>query len=87
MLKKISSIVCVCFLMAIVCSPIFAQEENTLKGIVQEVAEDGAYVVIEGQKIMISDEIEGMDLEEGDEVELIIKETENGPVAVDYNYM
>lgn len=63
-------------------------EETTIQGTVESVAEDGSYVVVNGEQIMISDEIKDyMDMETGDMVEIIVNETDQGKVAVDYNYI
>ncbi|MBI4846604.1 MAG: hypothetical protein HY810_09100 [Candidatus Omnitrophica bacterium] len=63
-------------------------QENKIVGIVQEVAEDGTYVIVDGKKVSISEEVKDYNnMEQGDEVELIIEETQNGPVVVDFNYL
>ena len=70
--KKIIS----CIVLALV---LFAQigylhaEESKIQGTVESVADDGSYVMVNGEKIMISDDIKDyMDMETGDNVEIII---------------
>ena len=86
MRKKISIIICLCLVLNLFLSPCYSQEE-TVTGVVQEVADDGSYVIIGDQKIMISEELNEMDIEEGDEVELFIEKTDAGVVAFDYSYI
>jgi len=67
-----------------------AEEEtaNTLKGTVQEVAEDGSYIVINDEKMMIGDGLLGYtNMEAGDEVELVLEEIDQQKVVVDFDYI
>ncbi len=90
MIKKIVVFVCLSLMFLSLSSSVFSQEENTVKvtGTVQEIPEDASYVVIDGQKISISKDIaDYVNMEVGDKVELIIQETEQGKVAVDFDYL
>ena len=69
---------------------VMAQDDQTrsITGTVAEVAQDNSYVILNNEKMVISEEVlEYMNIEAGDEVELIIKETEKGKTVVDFNYI
>ena len=62
-------------------------EGKVLSGTIEEVADDGSYVILDGQKMIIDPELkEYMNMEAGDEVELLIEKTEQGELVVDFDY-
>ncbi|MCM8823833.1 MAG: hypothetical protein NC822_04060 [Candidatus Omnitrophica bacterium] len=64
------------------------EEQVTIKGVVQEIAEDGSYIVVEGQKILTNKEfIEDAFLALDDKIEVIAVNTPEGLKAVDCNYI
>ena len=62
--------------------------EETVKGIIKEIAADGSYIVIDDKKIMITKELlEDSYLEVGDKVEVITEKTAAGLQAKTCNYI
>lgn len=68
---------------------IFAQEQQTrIRGEVEEFLPEQGVVIIDGQEIVIPEsERGGWYLEEGDSIEIITKNTGDGLVAVDYDFL
>ena len=61
---------------------------ETATGTVEEVNIEGKYVVIGGKHYAISDALmDSFDMEVGDDVEIIINDTDKGPEITDYSYM
>ena len=68
--------------------PDTAPVDRTISGVVDEVAQDGSYVVVSGNKIMIPmDMVEYFNIEKGDQVEVIVEEVNGVVQAVDYDYL
>jgi hypothetical protein len=67
---------------------VHAQEELTITGTVEEIAKDGTYIIVDGQKIMTSEEfIEDSYLVEGDRIAVLVNRTSQGLEAVDFDYV
>lgn len=67
----------------------FAQEEEEtiITGTVEEIAEDGDYVVVAGQKIITTEDfLEDAYFEVGDKVKIAVENSEDGFKAIDYDY-
>ena len=65
-----------------------AQEEQKVTGKVTAVDVAAKTLSIENQQYAVSDEVMTyFDVEVGDEVELVIENTDKGPVVVDYFYI
>jgi len=68
--------------------PQATDQQVTVKGTVEEVAEDGSYVIVSGTKIMTTTEfLEDSYLEEGDKVEITADKTPEGLKAASYKYL
>jgi len=68
----------------------FAQEEETsmVEGTVTEISEDNSYIVVDGVKVLTTEDfILDSYLEEGDEVEITVNKTEAGLEAVSCEYV
>jgi hypothetical protein len=90
MIKKISVLLVMVMVLSLLSANVFAQEDdkNMITGTVEEVAEDGSYIILDGQKMMVDSELlEYMNMEAGDEVELVVDETDQGLVVVDFDYL
>jgi len=79
-------IMCIVF-----CAHFLSAEEGTetiLQGTIQEVAEDGSYIMMNDEKMMIGDELLGYtNMEAGDEVELTIEEINQQKVVISFDYI
>lgn len=67
-----------------------AQEDEGMgvKGVVTEVAEDGSFLVINDETLMIDPELQDyMNIESGDSVELIVKTVDGKKVVMDFDYI
>ncbi|MFH2137656.1 MAG: hypothetical protein ABII88_04020 [Candidatus Omnitrophota bacterium] len=89
MFKKMFVLCAVVLCLGITFNAAFAQSASTtITGTVEAIAEDGSSITVSGKVIMIPEDFEySVDLEEGDEIEVIVNTTEEGLVAVDYNYL
>ena len=90
MVKRILAAMVIVLLVSCLAGSANAQEENIklIKGVVQEVAADGSYLILNDQKMLIDEEIaEYMNMEAGDEVEVSVEETGQGITIMDFNYI
>ncbi|MBD3264649.1 MAG: hypothetical protein GF375_06075 [Candidatus Omnitrophica bacterium] len=64
------------------------QQEEKVSGIVEEVSVSGDYIVVDGKKYFLSEDL-AIDyfIEEGDNVELTVINTERGPEVVELGYL
>ena len=73
-------------LCGIICGPALAQQK-TIKGVIENVSEDGNYIVIGGEKIMVDPEMFQEALfTTGDELEATVEKTDQGEKLIDYSY-
>lgn len=96
-MKKAWLFVCVAFIAGIMITNCFAQEgqeikEKNISGVVEEVAPDGSFVMINAggslNKVVVpADMQEYFNMEKGDQVEIIIQEINGEWQAVDYDYL
>jgi hypothetical protein len=84
MMKRIVPIV---LLVVFSCAfPVFA--ETTVKGTIQQIADDGSSLVVDGKKIITDkDFIDEAYFEVGDKVEIVADETPQGLKARSYEYI
>ncbi|MBN2120876.1 MAG: hypothetical protein JW734_07480 [Candidatus Omnitrophica bacterium] len=90
MVKQILALLAVSFLL-LVNTTGFTQGDptakETLNGTLTEIAEDGSYIMLDGTKILVSqDFLDGFYLEVGDKAEIIAERTDQGLQAIDYDY-
>lgn len=68
---------------------VYGQNSKIISGIVEEVFEDGSYIVVSGQKIITTKEfVEEAYFEIGDKVKVsvVFESDSEVPLAVDYEY-
>ena len=68
----------------------FAQEDDSvlLKGKIEQISEDGSYITIDGQKVLIAKElVEEAYFELGDNVEIKAENSQEGLRALSYKYI
>lgn len=67
----------------------FAQEgKPAISGKVEQIAEDGSYIVVDGNKIFVTEEfMEEFYPEVGDKVVVTIEDTAKGPKAIECDYI
>lgn len=67
----------------------FAEENQiVIEGQIEEVSADGNYIVINNERISVTqDFLEESYLEEGDEIKAIVEKTEDGLKIVEYQYI
>lgn len=69
-------------------APDTMQQPETITGTLQEISEDGSYIVVDGSKIIMPQMLmEDFYLEVGDKIEVFIKNTDKGIEAEDYEYI
>jgi len=69
---------------------IYAQEagDEIVKGVIEEVAQDGSYIIVNKQKINTAkDFVDEAYFEVGDKVKIEVKSSAQGLEAVDYEYI
>ena len=67
----------------------FAQEDNSvlIKGTIEQIFEDGSCIVVDGQKVLTTEEIvEEAYFEIGDKVEIKAEKSSEGSRILDYKY-
>lgn len=78
----------VCALSGVFLNTAFAQETKIIKGTVEQIAEDGSYFVVKGEKLLATkDFLDEALLEIGDDVEITAEVTKEGLKATNYNYI
>ena len=86
MRNRIAGAVAVLLLLA--AGTVAAQEQVSIRGVVEEVAGDASYIMVSGQKILTDAEfLEDSFIEVEDEVEIIAQQTPQGLRAVDYDFI
>ena len=77
----------ICVLVAPVCVGAQDGQTSVISGTVEQIAEDGSYVVVSGQKLVTSkDFLDSSYLEQGDEIKVTVKSTDQGMEVVDFEY-
>ncbi len=65
-----------------------ATDTSEISGVIEEVADDGSYIVIGGTKIGTTrDFLDGAYLEKGDNVKIFTEQTDQGMQVMDYEYI
>ena len=86
LMKKLFFLLMAVGLCGIICGPALAQQK-TIKGVIENVSEDGNYIVIGGEKIMVDPEMFQEALfTTGDELEATVEKTDQGEKLIDYSY-
>jgi hypothetical protein len=65
-----------------------AADQTTVKGAITQVAEDGSSLVINGETLAIDPDLKDyMNIEAGDNVELVVKTVDGKKVVTDFDYV
>lgn len=66
----------------------YPQDEQTVAGAIEQIAEDGTFIIVAGKRITTTPEfLEENYLEEGELIEAEVKDTPQGLAIVDYQYL